>query len=81
MVADQEARDLANRALSRVQSHEVLCTERWGQQRDTMARVEHTLADIQIGISRRIGMVPAGTIAGLVGLCGWLAARAFPLGH
>lgn len=37
---DQEARDMASRALQLLSSHETLCTERWLQSRNGLAKVE-----------------------------------------
>lgn len=78
-VIDQDARDMAVRAANMAENHERLCTERWDQQRLAMERVELALRGIQAAVSSRIGMVPAGAIAGLMALCGFLGARAFPL--
>ena len=72
---DQEARDLAGKALSRVDTHEVLCTERWNQQRIAMALVQNSLDTMA---KNTVGRVAAGIIACLTGLCGFLADRAFP---
>jgi hypothetical protein len=76
---DQEARDIAHAAASRVESHEELCTERWGQARAASARVEVALAALQKSIEDRIGKGPATIIAALTGVIGFLAARAFPI--
>lgn len=76
---DQEARDLANDALARSKAHEELCSERWTHQSDTMARVEKIIGEIKTAVDDRIGKLPAGIIAGLTGLVGYLSARAFPI--
>ena len=76
---DQVARDMANRALNHTDSHEVLCTERWAQQKLSMALVQKTLGEIQDSMNATIGRLPATIIAGLTGVVGFLAARAFPL--
>jgi len=73
---DQDARDLAQKALSRIDSHEVLCTERWNQQRVALALVQATL---DVMNKSTLGRIPAGIIATLTAIVGWLAARAFPL--
>lgn len=75
---DQDARDLARDATARIKSHEELCTERWNQSRESGARVEIALAVLQKAMDEKIGKMPATLIAGLTGLVGWLAARAFP---
>lgn len=76
---DQDARDLAHTAIAKVKSHEELCTERWNQARAATVRVELALAILQRGMDEKIGKTPAAIIAGLTGLVGWLASRAFPL--
>jgi hypothetical protein len=76
---DQEARDMAKDAISHGESHERLCTERWDQQKLSMALVQKTLGEIKDSMNATIGRFPASIIAGLAGLVGWLAARAFPL--
>ena len=76
---DQEARDLANDAIARSEAHENLCTERWEHQKEAMARVETALGQVKACVEDKIGRLPAGLIAGLTGICGYLAARAFPL--
>ncbi len=72
---DQEARDLAADALAKSKAHEDLCTERWLHQAATMARVEKTIGEIKTAVDDKIGKLPAGLIAGLTGLVGFLAAR------
>ena len=76
---DQHARDLAQMALSNGNSHEALCEERWQQQKIGMILVQKTVDEIKKGMENSIGRMPAGIIAALTGLVGWLAARAFPL--
>lgn len=82
---DQEARDCAKDAMSKLNTHEVLCTERWGQQRAALETLTVSVARLQNsfdGVSNKfLSPVAVGLIAGLMGLCGWLAARAFPLPH
>jgi len=73
---DQDARDLAQKAFSRIDTHEVLCTERWNQLRVAMGMVQKSVDTMS---RNTLGRIPAGIIAGLTGLVGWLAARAFPL--
>ena len=72
---DQNARDLAEEALSLSRAHEALCNERWNNQNATMVRVEKTMAEVKVAFEDKIGRLPAGVIAGLTGLCGFLAAR------
>lgn len=76
---DQEARDIAHAAAARVESHEELCTERWGQARAASGRVEVALEGLKKNMEDRIGKVPATIIAALTGIIGFLAARAFPI--
>ena len=76
---DQSARDTANEAIAKSVAHESLCNERWRTQGETMARVETTMQDIKKAIDVQIAKVPAAIIAALMGLLGWMAARAFPL--
>lgn len=76
---DQEARDLGQAAIARVESHEELCTERWGQARAASVRVETALALLQKNMEDRVGKGPAAIIAGMAGVIGYLAARAFPI--
>jgi hypothetical protein len=73
---DQEARDIGHKAIGRIDTHEVLCTERWNQQRIAVAVMQKTLDTMA---KNTLGRVPAGLIAGLTGMVGWLAARAFPI--
>lgn len=85
---DQVARDESARNEARQDMHEAVCTERWQQSKEGLARVETGLADfrkdvgikidkLQKGIDERIGKVPASVIAGLMGVIGFLAERAF----
>lgn len=76
---DQEARDEAKAAKAKIESHEELCTERWGQARAASVRVEVALAALQKAVEDRIGKGPATVIAGMAGIIGYLAARAFPV--
>lgn len=78
---DQEARDCARDALSKISAHETLCTERWTQQRAALVVLGHSIEGLQKSLDRYIAPLPAGAIAVLMGICGWLTARAFPLGH
>ena len=73
---DQEARDLAHKALGRMDSHEAVCTERWNQQRLALGILQKSFDAMA---KNTLGRVPAGLIACLTGLVGWLAARAFPI--
>ena len=76
---DQDARDSAGAAMSKITGHELLCTERWNQQREAMSRVEVALKEVGVKVDKQMGKIPAGVIAALTGLVGFLAARAFPL--
>jgi hypothetical protein len=69
---DQEARDAVLKVGARMDSHEVLCTERWGQLRAAVA-------EVKAKVDKSIGYIPAALIAALTGICGFLADRAFPL--
>lgn len=60
-------------------AHEEVCTERWRSQGEAMIRIEHTMEAVNAAISDKIGKLPSGIIAALSGLCGYLAARAFPI--
>ena len=42
-VIDQEARDLAQRALSRMNTHEEVCSQRWKDTAKVLGRVEKIL--------------------------------------
>ncbi len=42
-VIDQEARDLAKTAHSRMETHEQVCAQRWGNVSKTLGRVEKIL--------------------------------------
>ena len=75
---DQVARDAATEARAMIRSHEAVCTERWKQSSQASSRVENALAEIQAGINKRIGLMPASVISLLIGVIGFLAARAFP---
>ncbi len=75
---DQLARDLAQAAKTKAETHEILCTERWEQQRTAMVLVQHTIDGIKKNLDTSIGKIPAGIITGLTGVVGWLIARAFP---
>lgn len=80
---DQDARDAARDAMGKIASHEAVCTERWAQQRIAMKAIElsmdHMRKSLELMANRYIPPLPGAMIAGLMGLCGWLAARAFPL--
>jgi len=73
---DQDARDLAHKALGRMDAHDVLCTERWNQQRKAMEMLQRSLDQMSRNM---LGRIPAGIIAVLSGLVGWLSQRAFPI--
>lgn len=76
---DQDARDLANKALAKIEAHEGVNEQRYNQTKDSLARVEVLIESMKRTFDNMVGRVPAGIIAGLTGLVGWLAARAFPL--
>ena len=76
---DQEARDIARDALAKLSSHETLCTERWNQQRQALENLVSTVSGLQRSLDRTIPKLPAAVIAGLTGLVGYLADRAFPI--
>jgi len=76
---DQDARDCARDALAKISSHEALCTERWNQKRLALESLQAAVDDLSKSMDTHIQRVPAGVIATLTGLCGWLAARAFPI--
>lgn len=78
---DQVARDDANHANGRIDSHETLCTERWTQQRQAMVLVQTTVDEIKKRMDKTIGHVPASIIAVMASIIGYLAARAFPIPH
>lgn len=79
LFTDQIARDDAKDANNRIESHEKFCTERWKHQSEGMVRLENAIGGIQKAVDDRIGKLPAGIIAALTGVCGYLAARAFPI--
>lgn len=80
---DQEARDSARDANFKISSHETLCTERWQQQRAALEALCGNVATLQRSMDKIANLyippLPGAVIAVLMGLCGWLAARAFPL--
>ena len=73
---DQDARDLAQKAMGKIETHETLCTERWNQSRIALGVLQSTLDTMA---RNTLGRIPAGIIAALMGAVGWLSARAFPL--
>ena len=76
---DQDARDAAAKVGAHLDSHETLCTERWLQQRAAVLELKACVDAITKKLDNSMGRVPVGVIAGLTGLVGWLAARAFPV--
>lgn len=76
---DQEARDMAHDAIARSKAHEEVCTERWLHQAESMGRVEKIIGEIKLAVDDKVGKLSAGLIAGLTGIVGYLAARAFPI--
>lgn len=80
---DQDARDAARDALGKISSHETLCTERWAQQRAALETLGESVRHLQKSLDKIANLyippLPGALIAGLMGLSGWLAARAFPL--
>lgn len=76
---DQEARDTATAAMARLEAHEELCTERWNTQALAMARIEATMKEVNDALQDKIGKAPAGLIAFLTAIIGFLAARVFPV--
>lgn len=79
MELDSDARDLARDALAKISSHERLCTERWQQQVISLNRLESTIDEIKATAQNQVAKIPAGIIAALVGVIGFLSARAFPI--
>jgi hypothetical protein len=59
-------------------SHEVLCTERWNQLRNTLTDLQKSVDGTKKKMDNSLGRLPVGVIATLSGVCGWLADRAFP---
>ena len=68
---DQDARDEAARAHGRIDTIAILLEH----QSAATERVQRTLDDMA---KHMIGAIPAGIIAFMAGLVGWLANRAFP---
>ena len=71
---DYVARSNAERAATRMDAHEVLCTERWNTAKDVWQRVEKSVN----GLYSRIWAVAFVVFSSMLGLIGFLAARAFP---
>jgi hypothetical protein len=69
---DQEARDDAQRANSRQDSHERLCEERDKNTAAAIVRIEKAIGDITAAVNKRIGQVPATIISLLTGVVGLL---------
>ena len=44
-----------------------------------MENLDHTVNSLRKRIDNYVPPLPAAIIAALMGLCGWLAARAFPM--
>lgn len=78
-VPDQLARDEAAKNEARQDKHEAVCTERWQQSKEGLARVELVLGTVQKAMNDRIGKIPASIIAAMTGIIGFLAARAWPI--
>lgn len=74
---DQEARDLANQATSKIESHEQVCAERWRGANQAQTRVENTLANIQKAMDDRIGRIPAAIITVMGTVIGAFASHTF----
>lgn len=76
---DQDARDCARDAMSKIGAHEALCTERWTQQREALNTLSHSMQTMQKSLDRYIAPGPAAIIGVLMGLVGFLGRMAFPI--
>lgn len=74
---DQEARDAASNALGKITAHEMLCAERWKNNKDATDRIEASLTDLRRVVNKSVGIVPASFIGVLLTLCGFFGERAF----
>lgn len=73
---DQDARDDAAAANSKIDGHEKLCAERWNNQRDSMARVEKGMAEVRDILNKRISQTSATLITIMTGIICVLATLA-----
>lgn len=76
---DQDARDAAFDAIARARAHEEVCEQRWKTQGEAMVRVEGVLTSINAAMSEKIAKLPAGIIAALCAVVGFLANRVLPM--
>lgn len=67
---------MAQNAITRLDGHERVCTERWTESRKTMERVEKGVA----GLYTRWWGMAVGLVLALLGLIATVAAAAFWLG-
>lgn len=66
--ADQLARDVANKAIAKIEAHELVCTERQGHIMDSLRDVKRGVE----GLYRRFWAAALGIIALLLSACGAL---------
>lgn len=71
---DQEARDMAARALQLLSSHETLCTERWNQSRKALDDVKKTLS----ALWKQQWIAAGGVVSVLLAIVYILLARVLP---
>lgn len=70
---DQDARDRATTAFSRMESHEKLCTERWAEMRKALEDIREELKECRTSLNKRIGTMPAGIMTVMGSIIGFLA--------
>lgn len=70
---DQVARDIANKAIAKIEAHEMVCAERQGH-------IILSLQDVKRGVEglyRRFWAAAIGIIICLLGVCGFLIKLTF----
>ena len=74
---DQDARDMARSADSRIATHEEVCAERYKNINETLAELKARITSSTSGLWNRIWLATGALIIILFGIIGWLVDRAF----
>ena len=75
---DQEARDEAKAVTADLKAHKDVCAILAKQNADALSRLEAAISALQKKMDDRIGKIPAGIIAVMGTVIGFLAARVWP---
>ena len=75
---DQAARDLANKAIAELTTHEAVCTQRWEAARTSFQAGSKKMDELAAGQKTIINAIFWGigiSLTTLLGITGWMATR------